>query len=253
LNTIIIILLAVFGAALGSFFNVLIYRLPRKESIVFPASHCGECKKPIPFYLNIPIFSYILLKGKCKYCGAHIHWHHLLVEIITPLILVSVFLRFGLLNLLFFKYAVLSMFMIPIFFIDAFHQIIPHKLSIPLIPLGIIFTLVPGNDVTLVNALVSAGIIFAFLLFIAYAYRIARKVDGLGGGDIWLLTGISAFFGIVSMPYVIILASLLGILYFVFFVKHKDQGFAFGTFISFSTVLWTLLGASRAFDLIPFL
>lgn len=249
----IIILLAGLGAALGSFFNVLIYRLPRKQSIVFPASHCGDCGKAIPFYLNIPVISYLLLGGKCKYCGAKIHWHHLLVELITPLILIALFLQYGLFNLLFLKYALLSMFMIPIFFIDAFHQIIPHKLSIPLIPLGILLTLIPGNDVTLLNAFISAGIIFAFLVFIAYAYRFARKADGLGGGDIWLLTGVAAFFGIISMPYVILISAVLGIIYFFIFVRDKDQGFAFGTFISFSSVLWAVLGSTRMFDLIPFL
>lgn len=251
--TVIIILLAGLGAALGSFFNVLIYRLPRKQSIVFPASHCGDCGKAIPFYLNIPVISYLLLGGKCKYCGAKIHWHHLLVELITPLILIALFLQYGLFNLLFLKYALLSMFMIPIFFIDAFHQIIPHKLSIPLIPLGILLTLIPGNDVTLLNAFISAGIIFAFLVFIAYAYRFARKADGLGGGDIWLLTGVAAFFGIISMPYVILISAVLGIIYFFIFVRDKDQGFAFGTFISFSSVLWAVLGSTRMFDLIPFL
>jgi hypothetical protein len=111
LGAIIIILLAVLGAALGSFFNVLIYRLPRKESIVFPASHCGECKQAIPFYYNIPIISYLMLGGKCKHCGARIHWHHLLVEIITPLILIGVHLQYGLLNVIFVKYAILALWM----------------------------------------------------------------------------------------------------------------------------------------------
>jgi leader peptidase (prepilin peptidase)/N-methyltransferase len=253
LTAIIIILLAVLGAALGSFFNVLIYRLPRKESIIFPASHCAECGKAIPAYLNIPIFSYIMLGGKCKYCQARIHWHHLLVEIITPLILIGIFLQYGLFNLVFLKYATLAMFMIPIFFIDAFHQIIPHKLSIPLIPLGLLFAFLPGGDVGFVEALIAAGIIFAFLVFLAYAYRFARKADGIGGGDIWLLTGIAGFFGLLSMPYVILIAAVLGIIYFLIFVRDKSQGFAFGTFISFTAVAWALLGASRIMDILSFM
>lgn len=250
MTSIVIILLAVLGAALGSFFNVLIYRLPRKESIVFPASHCGDCGKAIPPYLNIPILSYIILGGKCKFCGAKIHWHHLLVEIITPLILIGLFLQYGLMNMLFFKYAILCMVMIPIFFIDAFHQIIPHKLSIPLIPIGFIFALIPGNDVGITNSLMAAVILFCFLLFLAYAYRLARKSDGLGGGDIWLLSGIAAFFGLLSMPYVVLFAAVLGIIYFLIFVRNKDQGFAFGTFIAVSTILWSLLGAESALSLV---
>ncbi len=250
---IIIILLAVLGAALGSFLNVLIYRLPRRESIVFPASHCSECGKAIPPYLNIPILSYILLGGKCKYCQASIHWHHLVVEIITPLILIGLFLQYGLLNLAFIKYAVMALFMIPIFFIDAYHQIIPHKLSIPLIPLGLLFAFLPGGDVGLIDALISAVIIFVFLVFLAYAYRFARKADGIGGGDIWLLTGIAGFFGLVSMPYVILVAALLGIIYFLIFVRDKAKGFAFGTFIAFTAVAWALLGAARFVDKLPFI
>jgi leader peptidase (prepilin peptidase) / N-methyltransferase len=252
LTAIIIIILAVLGAALGSFFNVLIYRLPRKESIVFPASHCGECGKPIPFYLNVPIISYILLKGKCKYCSAKIHWHHLLVEIITPLILIGVFLQYGFFNVLFIKYALLALWMIPIFFIDGFHQIIPHKLSIPLIPIGLIFALVPQNDVGIVSSLLAAVIIFSFLLLLAYLYRFARKADGLGGGDILLLTGISTFFGLISLPFLVLFASLLGIFYFLIFVRDKEKGFAFGTFISFSVVFWILMGGERLLYYLPY-
>ena len=244
---------SVLGAALGSFLNVLIHRLPRKESIVFPASHCGECGKAIPPYLNIPIVSYIMLGGKCKYCQASIHWHHLLVEIITPLILIGLFLQYGLFSLLFLKYSVMALFMIPIFFIDAFHQIIPHKLSLPLIPLGLLFAFLPGGDVGIIDALVSAGIIFVFLVFLAYAYRLARKVDGIGGGDIWLLTAVAGFFGLMSMPYVILFAALLGIIYFLIFVRDKSQGFAFGTFIAFAAVVWALLGAAQLAMNIPLL
>ncbi|MDD4147890.1 MAG: prepilin peptidase, partial [Candidatus Cloacimonetes bacterium] len=209
MNIVILILLAVIGAALGSFFNVIIYRLPRKQSIVYPPSHCGECNKPIPFYLNIPIASYIILRGKCKYCGASIHWHHFLVELLTPIILMLLFVQYGYDGqyMLFFKYSVLCLFLIPIFFIDAFHQIIPHKLSIPLIPLGLIFALIPGNDITILESGITAAIIFCFLVFIAYAYRFARKADGLGGGDIWLLTGISTFMGLISMPYLILVSA----------------------------------------------
>ncbi len=252
LDIIVIIILALLGAALGSFINVLIYRLPLKKSIVYPPSHCGSCEKRIPFYLNIPIISYIVLGGKCKFCSAKIHWHHLLIEILTPLILIGLFLQYGL-GVLFFKYAVLCLFMIPIFFIDAFHQIIPHVLSIPLIPLGLIFAYIPRTDVSLFSAAIGAGIIFVFLLFLAYAYRFARKQDGLGGGDIWLFTGVAAFFGLESLPFIVLISALLGILYFFIFIRDKEKGFAFGTFIAFTVVVWSLLGAEKILDFIPYL
>lgn len=242
---IIIFLLLILGAALGSFFNVLIYRLPLGQSIITPPSHCGECKRHIPIYLNIPIVSYLMLGGKCRYCGAKIHWHHLLVEIITPLILIGIFLQYGLFTIVFVKYAVLAMWMIPIFFIDAFHQIIPHKLSIPLIPLGIIFALFPNSDVGIYSSLIAAGVMFGFLLLIAWLYRISRKMEGLGGGDIWLFTGVASFVGLFNLPFLVILASLLGIIYFLIFIRDKDQVFAFGTFISVSVVLWSLLEGEK--------
>lgn len=242
MNLVISIILAALGAALGSFINVIIHRLPRKESIVFPASHCGDCGKAIPFYLNVPILSYIVLSGKCKYCGARIHWHHLLVEIITPVILIVLFLQYGLWNFLFYKYAILCLMLIPIFFIDAFHQIIPHKLSIPIIGIGVLSALHPQNDITLLNSVITAGVILAFLLALAYMYRWARKVDGLGGGDIWLLTGIAACVGFTSIPFVVIFSCLLGILYFMIFIRNKSTEFAFGTFIALATVIWILLG-----------
>lgn len=248
MTTIIIILLSIIGAALGSFINVLIYRLPRKESIIFPASHCGNCKKHIPFYLNVPILSYIVLGGKCKYCGAKFHWHHLLVEVISPLILIACFLQYGAVGVLFFKYSLLMLFLIPIFFIDALHQIIPHWLSIPLIPIGLLIALVPGNDVGIIDAIFTASFIFIVLLLLAYSYRTIRKADGLGGGDIWLLTGIATFFGVRSMPYIVIVAAVLGILYFIAIVRDKDKGFAFGTFIVLATMLWTLSGADVLID-----
>lgn len=193
-----------------------------------------------------------MLGGKCKFCSAKIHWHHLLIEIITPLILIGLFLQYGL-SLLFLKYAILCLFMVPIFFIDAFHQIIPHVLSIPLIPLGLLFAFIPRSDVSLVSSAIGAGIIFAFLLFLAYAYRFARKQDGLGGGDIWLFTGVAAFFGIISLPFIVMISALLGIIYFVIFVRNKAEGFAFGTFIALTVVLWSLFGAEQIIDKIPYL
>ncbi|PKN72136.1 MAG: prepilin peptidase [Candidatus Cloacimonetes bacterium HGW-Cloacimonetes-3] len=237
-----IIIIAAFGAALGSFFNVLIHRIPNKQSIIFPASHCDGCKKHIPFYQNIPIISYIILKGKCSKCGASIHWHHLLVEVITPLLFVGIFLRYGISDVLFFKYLLLFSFLIPIFFIDAFHNIIPHVLSIPLIGIGILTSMLPGNNVGLIESVLTALFIFCFLLLLAWAYQKVRGVDGLGGGDIWLLTGIASFFGLQGMPFIFILAASLGILYFLIFIRDKDKEFAFGTFIAAATVFWVLLG-----------
>lgn len=242
MTAVIVFLLAVLGASLGSFFNVLIHRLPQNQSIIRPGSRCASCGYKIPFYLNIPILSYILLKGKCKKCGAGFHWHHLLVEIVTPLVLIALFYKYGLESILFYKYALMSLMMIPIFFIDAFHHIIPHWLSIPLIPAGILFSLHQNSDLGWMAALVTAAAVFAFLYLIALFYLLVRKQEGLGGGDIWLLTGLATFFGPLNMPFIILIAGLGGILWFALFIRKKELEFAFGNFIALAAVVWTLAG-----------
>jgi len=230
-----------------------VYRIPLKQSIVFPASHCANCKKRIPPYQNIPIISYLLLQGKCSKCGAKIHWHHLLVEIVTPVLFVALFFRYGLNSFLFYKYALLIGFLIPIFFIDAFQQIIPHVLSIPLIVIGFILSAIPGNDIGILNALFTSLFVFCFLLLLAWGYQKARGSEGIGGGDIWLLTGISTFFGITGMPYIFILSAILGIIYFFIFVRDKSKPFAFGTFIAFASMLWAIIGEDTILNAIPYI
>ncbi len=242
MTAVMIILLAALGASLGSFFNVLIHRLPQGKSIIKPASSCAGCGYRIPFYLNIPILSYIILKGRCKQCGEVIHWHHLLVEVITPLLLIALFFKFGITDILFYKYAVLICFMVPIFFIDAFHHIIPHVLSIPLIPIGLLFSLHSRGDVGLLNALITAFAVFVLLYGIALFYLLIRKKEGLGGGDIWLLTGLATFFGFVNMPFLFIFAALAGIIWFLIFIRNRDLEFAFGNFIAITAVVWALAG-----------
>jgi leader peptidase (prepilin peptidase)/N-methyltransferase len=163
------------------------------------------------------------------------------------------YLRYGLTDLIFFKYAILLGFLIPIFFIDAFKQIIPHVLSIPLIITGFIFSILPGNDIGIMNAFVTSLFVFCFLLLLAWGYQKMRGSEGLGGGDIWLLTGISAYFGITGIPYIFLLSAILGIVYFLIFIRDKDKPFAFGTFIAVAAVLWALIGEQTILDWIPFI
>jgi len=239
------------GCAFGSFFNVLIYRIPKKQSIIFPGSHCENCKKHIPFYQNIPIISYILLRGKCSKCGAKIHWHHIVVEIITPLLFLALFFRYGLHDFRFYKYILLFSFLIPVFFIDALHQIIPNVLSIPLLITGIIFVFIPGTDVGIINGLVTGAVVFCLLLFLAWAYQKIRGTEGLGGGDIWLLTALATYFGLTGIPYIFLLSALMGIIYFLIFIRDKSKPFAFGTFIVLAAVLWSVIGEETIFQLLP--
>jgi leader peptidase (prepilin peptidase)/N-methyltransferase len=229
---------------MGSFFNVVISRLPNKESLLYPPSHCSNCGYSIPPWKNIPVISYIMLRGRCSKCGTKIHWHHLLVEIVTPILFVAIHLRYGFGTVIFFKYLILTGFLIPIFFIDAFHQLILHVTSIPLIVIGLGFALVPGNDIGIMNSLITAGISFSLLLAMAWLFTKIKKREGLGGGDLWLITGLGASLGALALPWILLLGSLLGILYFFVVVRSKEQVFAFGPFIVVGTMIW-ILGFDR--------
>lgn len=245
MDMLIALIIAVLGASLGSFFNVLIDRIPRKESIVSPPSHCNECGKRLPGWQNIPIFSYILLGGKCKFCGAKIHWHHLLVEIITPVLFLALFFVYGWKNIVFFKFLVMFGFLIPIFFIDAFHKIIPLVLSVPMAIVGLIFGLIQSSfmfrDFLFIYLLPSVGL-FVFLYLLALGWEKIFHKEGLGGGDVILIPAVAAFFGVVHMPWVIVLSCLLGIGYFLIFIRKPQQVFAFGNFIASAAIFWALAG-----------
>lgn len=175
-----------------------------------------------------------------------------MVEIITPIILVALYLHYGITSFLFYKYVILMGFLVPIFFIDAFQQIIPHVLSIPLIVIGLVLSLIPGNDIGVMNAVLTALFVFSLLLLLAWSYQKLRGSEGLGGGDIWLLTGLSTFFGVTGIPYIFILSALMGIVYFLIFIRQKNRPFAFGTFIAVAAMLWAVIGEQTILDLIPY-
>lgn len=241
MEVIVIVIITVLGASLGSFFNVLIDRVPRKASIIRPASHCTNCGKRIPIHHNIPIVSFLVLRGKCASCGARIHWHHLLVEVLSPLVFVALYLVYGLHSMLFYKFAVMSAFLIPILFIDAFNHLIPFVLSLPLAAAGFVFALLPGSEIGILNAVVSAVALFCLFFLLAFIWEKLFHKEGLGGGDVVLLPAVATYFGLLNIPFVVILACLLGILFFLIFVR-KNQVFAFGNFIASAAMIWAIAG-----------
>ncbi len=233
----------ILGSCLGSFFNVCIYRIPLKESIVFPASHCPECKKPIPFWLNIPYLGYILTLGKCRNCGSKIHWHYMLVEISTAVLFSLLYLRFyGNFSFIFFKYAVLSGFFVIIFFIDLFHSIIPDKLSLPLIPLGLLASLHPASDISLTYSLLGGFIGFIFFYAIAFFYWKLTKREGMGGGDIKLIAGIGTFVGLTGVFFSILSSAVIALLVILISRHNLKKEFPFGPFLVIGTLFYIFFG-----------
>ncbi|HOY85402.1 MAG TPA: prepilin peptidase [Candidatus Syntrophosphaera sp.] len=245
MTLLIAIIISVLGAVLGSFFNVLIDRVPRGESVVNPPSHCTSCGKQLPPGQNIPIYTYLAQKGKCRSCGAKIPWHHLAVEIATPLLFLALFLVYGVESLSFWKFTVMFGFLIPIFFIDAFHKIIPLVLSVPMVVAGLVLGFIQSGydfmNFFWVYLLPALGL-FALLYLLALAWEKFFHKEGLGGGDVILIPAVAAFFGAIHIPFVILLACLMGILYFLLFIRKPEQAFAFGNFIALAAVIWALAG-----------
>jgi leader peptidase (prepilin peptidase)/N-methyltransferase len=196
------------GVAVGSFLNVCIWRIPAGKSIVYTPSHCPHCAAPISHRDNIPLLSYLLLRGRCRSCGGGISLRYPAVEALTGILLVLLLYRFGVSP----QWAVYSIFaaaLIVISFIDVDHQIIPDVISLPGIVLGLLFSALgqgPPLIDSAIGVLVGGGILYA----VAVGYHALTGREGMGGGDIKLLAMIGAFLGWQAVFVTLILGSLAG-------------------------------------------
>ena len=234
----------VFGALVGSFLNVCIFRLPKEESIVWPGSHCPHCRKSIRFYDNIPLISYILLKGKCRHCNGPISIQYPLIEGITALGSLILFMKFGLsLSYLFYFIFVASLIVITV--IDLYHQIIPDVISLPGIGVGLLASLILPK-ITLFNSLIGILLGGGSLFLVATVYQWLFKREGMGGGDVKLLAMIGAFLGWKAVILTILLSSLIGSItgIIIMVLKGKDFKYAipFGPFLSLGAVISLFYG-----------
>ena len=238
----------VFGAVVGSFLNVCIFRLPSEASIVKPRSQCPYCHHPIRNCDNIPLISFIILRGRCRDCGGKISWRYPLVELITALLALLLFLKFSL-TLSFLIFFIFTAVLIVITFIDLDHQIIPDILTLPGIPiffLAAIFLLdrpwkIPWLE-ALLGLLIGGGILF----LIAFVYELISKREGMGGGDIKLLAMIGGFFGWKSLIFILLFSSFSGAIVGItaMIIKKQDMKYAvpFGPFLSAAAVAYLFWG-----------
>jgi leader peptidase (prepilin peptidase) / N-methyltransferase len=234
----------IFGGLIGSFLNVCIVRLPKEESIVFPGSHCPSCGHPVRFYDNIPIVSYLLLKGKCRHCGTSISIQYLLVEGITALSSVFLFMRFGIsLTYLFYFCFVAALIVITV--IDLYHQIIPDVISLPGIGVGLLGSLVI-HRITFLDSLIGVIVGGGSLFLVAISYQWVVKREGMGGGDVKLLAMIGAFLGWKAVILTILLSSFIGSIVGIGIIlaRGKDSKYAipFGPFLSLGAVIYLFYG-----------
>jgi len=238
------LLVGIFGLIWGSFFNVCIVRIPEDKEIVVKPSHCPKCKAKIPWYLNIPVLSFLWLKGRCQNCKKPISIEYPLVEIAACLMFLWLFSHFGL-SWLFFGYTIFSSLLLIISVIDLHHKIIPDELSLPGIVVGFlsVFLLKEISWWESLLGIVAGGGSF---FLVAYLYELFTKREGLGGGDIKLLGMIGAWLGYKCILAVVIISSALGSIVgiLLLFQKKGDMKTAipFGPFLAVGAFLYVLWG-----------
>jgi len=198
----------VFGALIGSFLNVCIVRLPEERSIVRPRSHCPSCGHQIAWYDNLPVLSFVLLRGRCRACGVRISPLYPTVELLTGALAVALWMRLGT-TLAFAGYFLFAAALVTITFIDLDHRIIPDVISLPGIVVGLAVSFV-SPLVTPLEALLGVLAGGGVLLAIATGYEMLRGREGMGGGDVKLLAMIGAFLGWQSVFVTLMVASLIG-------------------------------------------
>jgi leader peptidase (prepilin peptidase)/N-methyltransferase len=202
--------LAILGLLVGSFLNVVIARVPEDASIVRPRSRCPHCGHALPWHENIPLLSWLYLRGRCSSCKAPISWRYPVVELLTALLFVACLRRFGwtweLASAL-----MLTTLLIPLTFIDLEHWLLPFALTIPGIALGLAFSIPQGLERLRDSALGAAAGFLGFLALEHIGRKIFKK-EALGGGDKYLLAMIGAFLTYRSLLGVVFLASLQGAL-----------------------------------------
>lgn len=238
-----------FGAIVGSFLNVCIYRIPAGLSVVSPPSRCPGCEAPIRWFQNVPILSWCLLRGRCAVCKTPISLRYPSIEALNGLLYVLVFYSFGF-SWVALVYLLFLSALLVITFIDLDHQIIPNIISLPGVVVGVacaLFVLpLPWQD-SVLGVLVGGG----FLWMVAAGYRLLMGAEGMGMGDIKLLAMIGAFLGWQAVFPVVFLGSIVGTAIGVplMLVKRESGKFAipFGPFLSLGAMLYIFVW-DRLFD-----
>jgi leader peptidase (prepilin peptidase)/N-methyltransferase len=260
------LVIALFGLAFGSFLNVCIVRLPRKQSILTPGSHCPLCNHPIRWFDNIPLVSYLLLRGRCRDCHARISPRYVTVEALTAILLIATYQRFGLSPELV-KYSTLVMILIVLVFTDLGERRIPHTVTVFGISLGMVFSffipvdnrplgwvaermgIVPPETLlsvlgAMAGALTGGGLFYA----VGEAFYIlgGRQKEYLGFGDVMLMLMVGSFLGVPLTMLTILLGSLAGSVVALSITlsvpRFRDYHWPYGTFLGIAAIYAALDG-----------
>jgi leader peptidase (prepilin peptidase)/N-methyltransferase len=237
------------GLICGSFANVLIHRLPRRESVVYPGSHCPSCGALIPWYLNVPVLSWIVLRGRCASCKAPISCRYPLVELAMGGLFLACAWTWGP-TLRTVWGCAFCLLCVPLGLIDLEHQILPDRLTYPGIAAGLIFA-VAGGILPWRDALVGAAVGAIIPAAVIGAYWLLRHQEGMGWGDVKLLAMIGAFLGWKGMLLTLLAGAFLGTLigggYLLFSGRGRQTPLPFGTFLC-AAALGALFFGDRAWQ-----
>jgi leader peptidase (prepilin peptidase)/N-methyltransferase len=232
-----------FGLCIGSFVNVCIYRMGREQSVVHPASHCPQCQKPIRWFDNIPLWSYLALGGRCRDCHAKISFRYFFVELLTGLAFVAVWRSFGF-SVLTPIYCLFVAGLIVATFVDFDFRIIPDEISVGGVVAGLLLSLaVPalhgethhglGLGQSLLGVLVGGGILWLLGIIGDFIF----KKESMGGGDVKLLAMIGAFLGwkmaLLTLPLASVIGAVVGV---VIKIRTKESAIAFGPYLAMGAV-----------------
>tara|TARA_B110000971_G_scaffold221988_1_gene272279 strand:- start:8977 stop:9717 length:741 start_codon:yes stop_codon:yes gene_type:complete len=229
------------GAIIGSFLYVCILRLPKNEDLVFKKSYCESCKKEIEWFYNVPLFSYLILRGSSSCCNKKINTEYFILELLTGLLFFVNLILFEDFQLLMIN--IIQIILLLIIFIDYKNRIIFDIFSYSLILIGLVvnyfFSYINPFNISVLDSLITIVISSSFFGLLKFFYKKIKKVDGLGAGDIILIAGLTAWTGFRFFLYLLILSSVTGIVYYYLFNKKRKENFEipFGSSLGFSFII----------------
>ena len=235
----------IIGSLWGSFSNVCIYRLPNNGNVAKGRSFCPNCKNKIKWFDNIPFFSYLFLKGKCRQCSKPISFQYFIVELLTAISFVVVFHIYGA-SITTLLLLILSIFFIIIFFIDLKHFIIPNVLTFPLMIIGFLKSFDPNLNQTIfpnyINSLIGGLFGYSIIWLIIFFYKKVRKKEGMGLGDAKLMAVIGFWFGWISIPFTIFISSTVALILVIPSLINQSRKMSseipFGPYIIIGCILY---------------
>jgi leader peptidase (prepilin peptidase)/N-methyltransferase len=245
MDRLLYIFVGLIGLAIGSFANVLIYRLPREKNVVISRSACPKCGTMLRWYHNVPLISFAVLRGKCGFCKAPISWRYPLVESVNALLYLYFLLQFGL-SLEFLVFCYLATVLLVVFFVDLDFQIIPDQLTYSSMVLGLLVALLPGG-IDIASACIGLLVGGGALYLIAMLGDMLFKKESMGGGDIKLAAMLGAFLGWQKVLLIFLSSAVIGLVVSVvvmaFSAKlRQERVIPFGPFLALAAVVAMLYG-----------